>query len=59
MENNSYKEGEHDWHIFFNNTELTLRKRTKADVLHIASFFGYKKPKWWQFWKKKIVMIKA
>lgn len=35
---------------------LIVHDKTIEEALENAVFFGYKPPKWWQFWKDKIMV---
>jgi hypothetical protein len=39
-------------------TELFLYRRTEHEANNIASYFGWKKPRWWQWWRYKDYVVK-
>ena len=40
-------------------SSLTLRNKTRAEAIKEAYYFGWRPPKWWQFWKSKEPIIVA
>ena len=40
-------------------SKLTMHNVSEEDALRRAAYFGYKKPKWYQFWRKEIAITKV
>lgn len=48
-----------EWRTGRTETKLTMHHVSEEDALRRAAYFGYKKPKWFQFWRKEISVTKV
>lgn len=48
-----------EWYDDRGYSRLKMHNCTKQDALERAAFFGYVKPKWFQFWKQPTLNIIA
>ena len=45
------------WGNEIESTRLTMHDTTLEDAIGRAKFFGYREPKWYQFWLNKIEVV--
>lgn len=47
------------WRTGRTESKLTMHNVSEEDALRRAAYFGYEKPKWYQFWLKEIAITKV